>query len=366
VVEYEHTSINEKHKMNPNQASPNTPTPTTTPQPQQSLPQTSQQLAQPLNSSPVSPHSSAGTIVLQWLTYAFWGWTVLIMSFLTVVVLNNMLGSSNDASFVAYVVAAILILLPISVVCDVIYSKQEPQHKTGAASIVMVIHAVLFALFGIGALIAAAISIVTLFLNSSDSTNSIVALISSAIIFVLYGATFLRTLNPARLPWMRRFFVIFMVLAVGIVAVLGIIGPAAKERSTRNDRLINDNLETVATSVSDYARKSNTLPSSLNDIVLTGDAKKLVDNNLVEYKPNTLPSTVNYNSSANTVYPVTFNNASRIYYYQLCVNYAKEHKDKYSSNFDNAGLDSSGYTTYISVGSYPAGQTCYKVKTSDY
>lgn len=140
--------------------------------------------------------SSPGLIVLQWLTYAFWGWTVLAMSVLTVTVLANFISKSDTSGFMPYGIAAVLVLLPISIICDVIYSKHEPLKKLGAASLVMIIHAVLFALFGIGSLIGIVISLVMLFTSSGDSSGTQTALYSSMIITVLYTAVFLRTMNP--------------------------------------------------------------------------------------------------------------------------------------------------------------------------
>src|SRR5680860_463031 len=98
--------------------------------------------------------NTPGIIVLQWLTYAFWGLTVFATSLLSASVIAYFITPTNNNDFSAYATAAVLVLLPISVICDIFYSKQEPEHKTGASSIIMIIHAVFFALFSIGALIA--------------------------------------------------------------------------------------------------------------------------------------------------------------------------------------------------------------------
>jgi hypothetical protein len=289
------------------------------------------------------------------------------MSVLTSVILSTVIGDYNSGSFAIYAVAATLVLLPISIACDIFYSKQEPSKKTGAASIVMVIHAVIFALFGIGALIAAVFSIVSMFTSSSDSSASQIALFSSLIIFVLYIVTFLRTLNPAKLPWIRRSFIIFMAVAVGVIGLFGILGPAAHERATRTDRLIDDNLSSLSSDIDGYARQNNKLPGDLSALSLTGDTKKLVDDNLVNYKPDTLSPTPNVNSYDTSTYSsTTYQSSRRTYYYQLCVEYKKEKKDKYTSSYDSYSVDSNGYTSYISSSSHPAGEKCYKLKTSEY
>lgn len=323
---------------------------------------TPQTYNQPSTLPPVAVNSP-GLIVLQWLTYAFWGWTILAMSALTISVLANFITGAETGGFTPYGIAAVLVLLPISIVCDVFYSKQEPQKKAGAASIVMVIHAVIFALFGIGAVIAIVFSLVSMLTSSSDSSGTSVSLFSAMIITVLYAAVFLRTINPQRLPMVRRFFIIFMTAVVGIIAILGIVGPVAHERATRNDRLISGNLSTLKSQIDDYARDKDRLPDSLRDLDLNGDTKVLVDKNLVKYTPNT--------QSSSTTSPSNTRNSiakSTTYYYQLCVTYTKAtKKDRYGSSYSSNKEDSSGYSTYLNTyNSHPAGEECYKLKTNSY
>ncbi|MGH7250207.1 MAG: hypothetical protein ACREGC_04480, partial [Minisyncoccia bacterium] len=112
------------------------------------------------NTSPVHNLNTPNVIVMQWLTYAFWGWTALSLSILTGIVLANFINKADMGSFTPYAIAAVLVLLPISFVCDYFYSKHEPGKNTGSAMVVMVIHAVLFALFGVGALIGIVFSLV--------------------------------------------------------------------------------------------------------------------------------------------------------------------------------------------------------------
>jgi hypothetical protein len=357
------------------------PTNTNSPQPQPAIEQmhqhaTNSQVPPVQNQSdahnpPFQPaiHNNSGTLVMQWLTYALWGWTVFAMSILTTVVLSSVINDSDTASFSSYAIAAVLVLLPIAITVDVFYSKKEPAKKTGGASIVMVIHAVLFALFAVGSLISVVISIVSLFTDSSDNSSKQVWLLSSLIIFLLYTATLLRTINPPKFPFIRRAFIIFMAVTVGIVAIAGIAGPAAKERATRNDRLIESNLGNISDAVEGYASKNNSIPSSLKQLDLNGDAKKLVDDNLVQYLPNSkqASSTLNnYDSSSYNKVTLQTQSTTKIYYYQLCVDYKKEKKDKYSSYSSSNYDDASGYSSYIDTYRHPEGRTCYKLKTNDY
>lgn len=318
--------------------------------------------------TPITPEllkpvtSSPGLIVLQWLTYAFWGWTVVAMSFLTVTVLAHFINGADVGDSTLYSIAAVLVLLPISVVCDIFYIKREPEKKTGASSIVMVIHAVIFALCGIGALVTVVFSLVTLYISSSGSENTMVALYSALIIAFLFAVIFLRTILPKKLFRMRRYFIILMVLVVGIIITFGAIGPVAEARATRTDKLIESGLDGVQYGVDNYVSDNKKLPNSLADIKLTGDTKKLVTDNLVTYKNDGKSSGyINITDSTDPT-DLTDTPTEDIYRYQLCVTYKKA-TDGYSNRYDSSDVDSDGYGTYLSNYSHPAGAICYKLKT---
>jgi len=333
----------------------------------QSFSQSQSDSSAPAQNIAASAVNSPGLIVLQWLTYAFWGWTVLTMCTLTVSVLANFITGAETGGFTPYAIAAVLVLLPISIACDVFYSKQEPQKKAGAASIVMVIHAVLFAIFCIGAVIAIVFSLVSMLTSSSDPSGKQVFLYSAMIITVLYAAVFLRTINPHRLTMIRRFFIIFMTVVVGIIAVLGVVGPVAHERATRNDKLITSNLNSLKSQIDSYADKSNKLPDSLNDLELTGDTKALVEKDLVEYTPNTQQPATSYTRPYTSSKTKTETYSRTTYYYQLCVNYAKKFKTRYGNSYARSDSDDGdGYLSYLNVSSnHDAGEKCYKVKATD-
>lgn len=186
--------------------------------------------AQPSQGPPPPPsqeydhHDNAATIILQWLTYAFWGWTVLVLSVLTYTVFTDFLDQGDNSSFSYYIISAALVLLPISLICDYLYSKKEPGKKTGAASIVMVVHGVLFALFGIGALIWGVFSVVSLLTSDGDTSTTLAGLYSSLIIALFYAATFARTLNPPKFPMTVQAYRIAMSAVVVIFIILGFVG----------------------------------------------------------------------------------------------------------------------------------------------
>lgn len=309
--------------------------------------------------------NSPGVIVLQWLTYAFWGWTVLALSVLTGAVFATFIAQSNTSTLTTYSLAAILVLLPLSIVCDIFYSKYEPVKKTGAATVVMVIHAVIFALFGIGSLIVAVFSIVQMLTSAGDSTSSQIALYTALVIFVVYLAVFLRTLNLEQFPWIRKAFIVFMLVAVGLIGALGIFGPIAQERATRDDRLIEANMYEIQQAISDYARDNNKLPAQITDLQIRGDAAKLIERNLVKYTPNTYQASTS--TSSNSTSTRTISPSKTEFYYTICANYKKASSKLNRDSYD-FGLDDerSEYKTYISVYSHPAGEVCYKIKTIDY
>ncbi len=316
--------------------------------------------------NPTQPATSVGNpanaalIVLQWLTYAFWGWTVLALSILTSTILASFIDDADTSDFTPYGIAAVLVLLPIAYVCDHFYSKKEPKKKAGAEVLVMVIHAVLFALFGIAALIASAIAVVQMLTSSTDSKAAQIALYSALVITVYYLLTFLRTLNPGIIGWIQRYYKTIMLLSVGIIALLGIIGPVAKERSIRDDKLITSSLPEVQTAIDEYTNSNKKLPPDLRALGVNGDAKQLVSRSLVKYKPHA--------RVPNTSIPPDGGSlpTAPVYKYELCVNYKKQSRNYDQYNNYGRGSEKDGYDTYLSADDHPAGNICYKLETSGY
>lgn len=299
---------------------------------------------------------SAGQLILQWLTYAFWGWTVLALSGLTASVIASFIGNSDTGGFTPYAIAAVLVLLPISYVTDFFYSKNEQEKKTGISMAIMVIHAVLFALIGIGSLILGVVMLVSIFTSAGDSNGAQITLYSSLIITFFYLATFLRTLSPARFPFIKRTYKLFMLVTVGVIALLGIVGPVAKERKLRNDKLVVASISTIQRGINDYARAKNELPDSLEEVNLKGDAQKIVDQNLVTYKQ--IGKSTDKKSSSYQSY-------STVYKYELCVTYTNK-SSGYDNSYNGSSYIDDDYSTSIYAYSHPAGEVCYKLKTTDY
>lgn len=306
-----------------------------------------------------NPENSPGTIILQWLTYAFWGWTTLSLGVLLVTVLAYMLNRIQTGEFTPYGIAAVLVLLPISVVCDLFYSKNEPEKKTGAAAIVMVIHAVIFALFAIGSLIWFVFALVSLTTSRTDTAPTMVQLVSTIIIAILYAATLLRTIKPTRLQWIPKAYTLFMLLVSAIVIILALVGPVAGAQLTKNDRLISENIGTITTSIREYAKTNNKLPEELSQLTVNNaNAKKLISDNLIAYTPNTKAPTVPAGSSKLNKYTVTR------FYYTMCVDYKKSAAERTGSDRVYGTDLQEEYDTSPNVYNYPAGKVCYKIVTS--
>jgi hypothetical protein len=301
----------------------------------------------PVTASTEEKHVSPGIIVLQWLTYAFWGWTLLALSVLIFIVIFNFINHTDSGNTSLYALASIVVLLPISLICDFIYQKHELKKKQGVSMAVMVVHAVIFALFAIGTLIGSLFSVVQLIVTSGGaySTNSNVALfLSLMIVSVLYSITFFRTLNPLKSDLkVARIFDITMLVIIAIFTILAFVGPFAQTLLTKNDRLIEASLSDVQSGISSYASANSKLPATLGDVSFTSDnAKQLVTKNLVTYKQDT---------------PDTKTGDFR---YQLCVTYAA--KDSNPSY----GYQQEDYSSYVSTTGHGAGSVCYKLKSYNY
>lgn len=286
----------------------------------------------------------ATTHILQWLTYAFWGFTLVALSVLIFIVMFNLLNDSNSENASLYTLAAIVVLLPISLVCDFLYQKREQPKKSGAGTAILAIHAVIFALIAIGMLITGLFAIIGLVteVQSTYASNAATAIIvSSFIIFTLFGFTFIRTINPSKKTTLiPRVHAAVMGAIIVTFAVLAFVGPFALSLKTKDDRFIDNNISTLNDAIGDYARENHKLPNSLNDLSLPSqDTQRLVDEKLVTY--HTDPST-----------PLMLR-------YQLCTTYKAA--DNTSSSYYRA-TPTNTYESYVSTYGHPAGDVCYKLQ----
>jgi hypothetical protein len=302
-------------------------------------------------------HSSPALIILQWLTYAFWGWTLLAVIALVGLVVGNFFDNFDTSAILPYSIAAVLVLLPLSLICDLFYGRSEPTRKSGGATVVMVIHAVIFALFGIGLLIGLVFTLVNQGINGFSSFDSVrTALVTLAISVILYALTFLRTLNPTAVVPIARIYRIAMLAIIGLFIVLAFVGPAARSAATRDDREIVANISAISESVNNYIVTNNKFPASLSDVNLKDRAKALVDKGLVKYKSDGKEAAIDSYEDEDARY------VSDEYRYQLCVTY-KEKTQGYGDRYSTIGRQDS-YEDYLYVYDHPAGEVCYKLKAT--
>lgn len=334
-------------------AAPATPATIATPTPMPTPP-TTQMLA---NDVMTAGHQSAGTLILQWLTYAFWGWAVLSMSLLSTGIVLYFINKSDTATFDEYALAAVVILVPIAFACDWFYSKKEPAKKTGGAQLIMVIHAVLFALIAVGALIFTAFTLVTMFTSSStQNAQNWASIVSSLIIFVFYLLTFLRTLNPQKLRFIRKIFLITMPAIMLIMLVLAIVGPLMHVNSAKDDSLIDSSIPTISSDIDTYVSdNSGLMPNNYQDLQLTGDELTVFQRGLVTYKytPELSVQPMLKNS------PILYN-PDKTYKYELCTNY------KFATTGYKHTVNRNAGTSYADVSNHPAGPYCYNLTATYY
>jgi len=312
-----------------------------------------------LNLTPASeiapPHTSAGVVVLQWLSYAFWGWLIVGLVWVLSAILMNALLDSDVTSTIPYALAAAIVLLPVAFVTDLFYRKHETVKKHGAGMVIMVVHAVLFALFAIGSLVVTVFTGLNLILTlPTEATSATVILLTGLFATIAYGLTFLRVLHPFKTKRFARWFGIGMLILTLVFVVLAIVGPILKSVASRDDRLIESGLSSVSNAINKYARTNDALPATLNELTIkSADAQQLISRGLVTY-------TAEGEHVEDSEY-----NTSKSYRYQLCVTYtsASEYNSYSYSDYDDYA---DTYQTTPSTYQHDAGKTCYKLESYDY
>lgn len=298
--------------------------------------------------------TSAGIVILQWLTYAFWGWTLLALTGLIATVLSAFFTDADTSGIIPYVIAATLVLLPISFVCDIFYGRKEPVKKHGASMVVMVIHAVIFALFGIGMLISAVLVIVQLAISGlgESSEYQIATIVTLLLSTALYALTFIRTLNPLPKLQIAKFYPIAMAAVVTLFIIGGFIGPVAQAQLAKVDTQTDKAVDDITSKVNEYASTNSKLPESLNDLSLGSEATDAIAVASITYKPEGAAT------------GGTRSLRTEELRYQVCANYNRDgYGAQYGSSYDR--YDSSDqYQLSADTYNRKSGNVCYKLKTN--
>lgn len=315
--------------------------------------------------------NSPGVIILQWLSYAFWGWLILAIMWLVGIIADSAITGETPEDVIPYAIAATVVLLPIAFLTDFFYRKYEPVKKTGAAMVIMVVHAVLFALLAIGSLITTVFIVLSMLIGSdTDTEGQMIGLWVLATATVLYVLTLLRILNPFKRSAFSLVFGFGMLALTVLLLIWGIVGPTMTSINLRDDRRIESHLNSVQNAVSSYVRENEKLPDNLSQVSFARyqeEGKALVDDGLVRYKNDGVASTADEKSLAQERRTSIFRLTHR---YQLCVTYRNKSSDSNREWQTSANLyrdeDKDGYSSYLLASPHPAGEVCYKLRVVSY
>ncbi|MFZ1258745.1 MAG: hypothetical protein WAQ25_04725 [Candidatus Saccharimonas sp.] len=351
---------------------------TTKPESKEASPQAAKPA--PTVSESVAPTASTsgntpGRLVMQWLTYAFWGWLSIAVMWLAGAVFTHVVAAEtqNIADFIAYPLAAVVVLMIIAFGMDVWYARHEPAKKTGAATVIMVIHAVIFALAGIGALITGVFALINMSINAGVTRSpegATVTLYTALVMLAVYGLLTVRTLLGGK----KRMAVYVAWAGLGIISLVitiaGLVGPVAKANLTKQDRLIEKALPGVATAINDYASQKNELPRDLTGLdgyissYNKEEVKTLIAKNVVTYTPDTKPASSQYDTKKGvSTYDDTLYTQQKVFYYRLCVTYKQKKGDGSNDTYRGYAMSSERGQVIPWVSTHGEGETCYDLQT---
>lgn len=302
-------------------------------------------------------HSSALNIVLQWLVYVFWFWTLAVLgTVLSGVLIDIFVDSTQDSTWIIYAAAPLVVLLPLASVSDRYYKKVEPREKHGFAAVVMVVNAIIAALCAVGAVVAIVYALLDLVLSTrADTTGNTVALLVSFVIATLSSLFFIRVLYIERFRFIRKRFT-QIVLAIALVSLLlVIVFPLVDEVRRKSDRIVEDNYRLVTRAIDNYvSENSGRLPASLDQVDFKDGAKRAVDTGKITYKPLSLTSNGDSIDELTTTILDIGNSSSsrnRDRNYELCVDWDYERDNRY--DYPNRSK------SYSSSYGHEAGTQCY-------
>lgn len=305
---------------------------------------------QPIVTPELIKSDSPLSLILQWLTYAFWLASTVSVTILTGFISYYFLSGDNDStSPTTYAIAAVVSFVIFAVICDLLYIKKEPTHKIKGASAIMIVHAVIFALGGVGALFTIIFNLVTLVTGENigygyqdyTTTVNILAALSGLVFCVIL---FFRTIATKRIFNLRKIIVIVLALLSMILVGLGVSGPIVNLMANKDDRLIETSLSQISSDISSYSYKNKSLPATLENLSLSDSINDLVSRNKITYK-------------------IEANDQNSYYYYQLCADFkSADTTSKYIKNYYNSSSDER--SSYVDTTGHPAGSVCYKLQTS--
>ena len=307
-------------------------------------------------STDTGPQSNSPAVaIFQWLTYAFWGWTAALTAALVTIVANFVLdGYSSDVASSILIIVAVVVLLPLALIFDHVFSRHERDHKTGIGMLLMVLHAVIFALVAVGGLATALFSGVSAILFSDDINGNLTALATAATVMVLFGLIFLRIMRPVTKSGLRTVVRSVLLLIVGAALVGAIVGPAAQAVVRQQDERTLRALQNVDFVIGNYVIKQKSLPDTFQDAAReTSDdtSREAIERSLTDGR---LTYTANIREPLKAEFETTL-------YYEVCATFDFADKDRGQFSF-GLKADNDGFTQGITDISRDAGQTCYSLK----
>ena len=301
----------------------------------------------PLEKPKIERENSTATLTIQWLSYAFWGWLALSLTWLSAIVFNFFVDSASNASDIGdsiiYPVSATIVLLIICVITDFFYSKREPVKKEGSANLLMIVHTVIFSLLAVAAAITAVFSVLNIIINAS-STGPTIALLTALTVLLFLLALLFRIVLAGKVKHSRK--IGWSAMGVIVVAILAaaIIGPVSYTATTKVDRERERAIQEISYQIDNFVNIKNRLPESLSELgsVNNGDKSKVVRDAI---KNNTITYTIIEEGAK----------------YQPCTSYDK---DTLGWSNSNQGLDNE-YSSYELYNAYhPKGKHCYNIRVS--
>ncbi len=309
--------------------------------------------------------NTPAVVILQWLTYAFWGWAALAMTILSSIVASFVIsGQSQGVEPLAYFIGAVVVILPIALVCDLIFSKNERNHKAGVALVIMVIHTVLYALLAVAGLASVVFALISMLLPTADTTWPVVWLLTSLVATVSYALVLLRIIYP-RVGTKLRLLVRTLLVLLALTAVVwAIAGPITQSIVRRDDNYTQAAAFSTTGLISGYAYQEGTLPASLDAVQAYVDEGYYVDNeSQLAIEQSIANETITYKPN---IQKPTEDATGKTFYYEICVVYQYDDpvrqegsKDFYLDYTTSSERDSA--MPVLNGTSDKAGEHCYEL-----
>lgn len=235
---------------------------------------------------------STGTLALQWLTYALWACLAIVSLISSSLVISFFMTEQIPTiQEIAYLLTAMVILLAVATTVDFIYSKHENTKKKQPFTLVTTVHAVIFTLALVVSLIAAAFNLVNHFIEyGSDLTSTKISLSVSSVAILLSAALVVRTTLAWRPKLSQQVSRWTLILVPAILIIVGTVFILPKSSIYQRDSLVEMALMDTNLRINEYANTNDSLPSDLSKLNLEGNSKKILDENLINYTPDTRKS----------------------------------------------------------------------------